>query len=289
MNHEVTRFAPSPTGFLHLGHAHAALFAAKLAEDTGGRFLLRIEDIDRGRCRTEYEDAIFEDLRWLGLNWVEPVWRQSEHMTDYARALERLESDGLVYPCFCTRKEIQAEIKNAVHAPHGPDGFLYPGTCRGLSKSERENRIGEGTAFALRLDTVRALRRAEAANGGPLGWTDRAGGRQKCDPTMFGDVVLARKDTPTSYHLSVTLDDHAQGVSLVTRGKDLFPATHIQRILQALLDLDVPEYHHHELLCDPTGRRYAKRDQAHSLRALKNAGVTPGNVRAMAGFGNEQP
>ncbi len=275
----VTRFAPSPTGLLHLGHAYSALFAERAARDAGGRFLLRIEDIDRGRCRPEFEAAIFEDLAWLGLDWETPVRRQSEHMADYAAALARLEADCLTYPCFCTRKEIQAEVARSGHAPHGADGALYPGTCRRLDAGERRARVEAGEAHALRLDCT-----AAAARAGPLHWHDRARGRQAAEVAAHGDVVLARKDTPTSYHLAVTLDDHIEGVSLVTRGLDLFEATHVHRLLQAVLGLHVPEYHHHRLLAAPDGRRLAKRNRSLTLRALREAGQPPAEVRRLAGF-----
>lgn len=275
----VTRFAPSPTGLLHLGHAFAALFAQGAAREAGGRFLLRIEDIDAGRCRPEFEAAILEDLRWLGLVWDGPVWRQSERMHAYAEALGRLDATGLLYPCFCTRKDIRREIERAGGAPHGPEGPPYPGTCRALPAQERTRRIESGTPYALRLDLARAL-----AMTGPLIWHDRAAGEQKATPEIFGDPVLARKDIPTSYHLAVTVDDAAQGVTLVTRGQDLFHATHIHRLLQALLDLPVPDYHHHGLITDSEGRRFAKRDRSITLRALREAGHGPAEVRAMAGL-----
>jgi len=269
----VTRSAPSPTGRLHLGHAYSSLFAYEAAKAANGRFLLRIEDIDRTRCRPEFEAGIMEDLRWLGLDWEQPVRRQSEHMDDYAAALARLREAGLVYPCFCTR----AEIAEASQAPHGPDGPLYPGTCRALSVAEREARIAAGTAFALRLDMAQATVQA-----GPLEWRDRGHGLVRAAPDSFGDVVIARKDTPTSYHLAVTLDDHLQGITLVTRGEDLFTATHIHRLLQALLDLDTPEYHHHALVLGPDGKRLAKRANAPTLASLREAGHSPDDVRRMA-------
>lgn len=274
----VTRFAPSPTGLLHLGHAYSALFAHAVAKESGGRFLLRIEDIDRSRCRAEFEDAIAEDLAWLGLDWEIPVRRQSEHMADYAGALSELEHQGLLYPCFCTRADISREISGASSAPHGPDGPVYPGTCRTLNLSMRRERIAAGTPHALRLDVKTALKRT-----GPLVWTDRARGEVRAAPEIFGDVVLARKDTPTSYHLAVTLDDHLQGVSLVTRGVDLFAATHVHRLLQALLGLKTPDYHHHGLLVGADGKRFAKRDRSLTLRALREAGRTPAEVEAMIG------
>lgn len=274
----VTRFAPSPSGFLHLGHAYSALFAESVAGEAG-RFLLRIEDIDRGRCRPEFEAAICQDLEWLGLGWEAGVRRQSEHMDDYAGALEILDGIGLVYPCFCTRAAIRAEIERSGAAPHGPDGPVYPGICRGLPRAETRDRIAAGEAHALRLDMARATARA-----GPLDWHDRERGTTEARPEIFGDVVLARKDTPTGYHLAVTVDDHIQGITLVTRGEDLLPATHVHRLLQALLGLDTPEYRHHRLLTDETGRRLAKRHDSLSMRSLRERGRTAAEVRAMAGF-----
>jgi glutamyl-Q tRNA(Asp) synthetase len=275
----VTRFAPSPTGYLHIGHAHSALAGWYAARRAGGRFLLRIEDIDRSRCRPEFTAGILEDLVWLGLDWDRPVRVQSEHFADYRSALERLASRGLVYPCFCTRAAIKAEVARADAAPHGIEGPAYPGTCRALAPAERERKMTGGEAFALRLDIARAL-----ALTGPLRWEDEVAGRIAADPLSHGDVVLARKDTPTSYHLAVTLDDALQGVTLVTRGEDLFAATHIHRLLQTLLDLPTPRYRHHPLLKDAAGRRFAKRDRAQTLRALREAGHTPEAVRRMAGF-----
>jgi glutamyl-Q tRNA(Asp) synthetase len=272
----VTRFAPSPTGYLHLGHAYSALISAGAARDAGGRFLLRIEDIDFGRCRPQFEAAILEDLAWLGFVWEEPVRRQSEHLADYRKALDTLQAAGLIYPCFCTRADIRAEIARAGAAPHGPDGAIYPGTCRALSATVRAERLDAGELHALRLDMARAV---EAA--GALTWHDRERGDIAADPAPFGDVVLARKDTPTSYHLAVTLDDHLEGVTLVTRGEDLFEATHVHRLLQALLGSDTPEYAHHVLLRDASGRRFAKRDRALTLHELRAAGRTPEWVRGM--------
>lgn len=274
----VTRFAPSPTGPLHLGHAHAALFAAHAA-GPGGRFVLRIEDIDGTRNRPEFEAAILEDLAWLGLDWERPVRRQSEHMADYAAALDALRAQELLYPCFCTRREIRTEIERAGEAPHGPDGPLYPGTCRGLTPREREARIDAGLPYAWRLDAERATRRT-----GSLAWRDLAKGTIDAKPEIFGDVVLARKETPASYHLAVTVDDALQGITLVTRGEDLFEATHVHRLLQAMLGLPVPEYRHHGLILDDTGKRLAKRDKAATLKSLREAGKTPAEVRALAGF-----
>ncbi|SLN26718.1 tRNA glutamyl-Q(34) synthetase GluQRS [Oceanibacterium hippocampi] len=277
----VTRFAPSPTGYLHLGHAHSALAAWQAARRAGGRFLLRIEDIDGGRARPEFVAGIQEDLAWLGLDWEQPVRRQSKHMDDYAAALARLDAAGLLYPCFCTRKEIAAEIAASGNAPHGPDGPRYPGTCRGLDDGERRAREAAGIPFALRLDMDSALR---AIAGRTLGWTDARRGPVALDPAPFGDVVLARKEIPTSYHLAVTVDDALQGVTCVIRGEDLFEATHVHRLLQALLGLPTPDYCHHRLLTDAAGRRLAKRDGAPTIRALREAGRSPEEVIAMAGM-----
>jgi glutamyl-Q tRNA(Asp) synthetase len=275
----VTRFAPSPTGYLHLGHAHSALTGWRAARRAGGRFLLRLEDIDQTRYRPEFAAAIFEDLAWLGLDWDGPVRVQSEHFADYRAALDRLEAAGLLYPCFCTRAAIKAEMARAVAAPHGPEGPLYPGTCRALEPAERARRVAAGESFALRLDVAAALARC-----GPLFWEDEIAGRIAADPASLGDVVLARKEAPASYHLAVTVDDALQGVTLVTRGVDLFAATHIHRLLQALLDLPVPRWRHHPLLTDAAGRRFAKRDRAQTLRALRETGHVPAEVRALAGF-----
>lgn len=268
----VTRFAPSPTGRLHIGHVASALFARR----AGDRFILRIEDIDKGRCRPEFEQGIYEDLAWLGLTWETPVRRQSDHFDDYRAALEKLMDKKVLYPCFCTRKD----IAEAPSAPHGPDGALYPGTCRRLPPSDAEEKIAGGTPYALRLDVEKALNMT-----GPLSWNDRGRGRQHAAPVSLGDVVLARKDTPASYHLCVTTDDHLQGVTLVTRGEDLLHATHIHRLLQALLDLNVPEWHHHSLMLDDKGQRFAKRNNAVTIQHMRIVeGRTPDEVMAMAGF-----
>jgi glutamyl-Q tRNA(Asp) synthetase len=276
----VSRFAPSPTGCLHLGHAYSALLAEAAARQAGGRFLLRIEDIDGGRCRPEFDAAIIDDLAWLGLAWQEPVRRQSAHLDDYAAALDRLDDAGLLYPCFCTRAEIRAEIEAAGQAPHGPDGPLYPGTCRTLDPSLRRQRQDAGEPFALRLHMTEATRRA-----GALTWHDQKQGEIAANPARFGDVVLARKDVPTSYHLAVTVDDNLQGVSLVVRGEDLFEASHVHRLLQALLDLATPEYAHHPLIMGEDGRRLAKRDRAETIQSLRQAGTTPAEVRQRVGVG----
>lgn len=275
----VTRFAPSPTGLLHLGHAHAALFAEQAARAAGGRFRLRIEDLDGTRCRAEFTAAIFRDLAWLGLSWEEPVRRQSDRFADYRVALDELSARGLLYPCFCTRRQILAEVARSPSAPQGPTESIYPGTCRALEPATARARMETGEPYALRLDMHRALGLA-----GPLNWHDRARGWIAARPEDFGDIVLARKETPASYHLAVVLDDAAEGVTLVTRGQDLFPATHIHRLLQALFDLPVPDYHHHPLIADETGRRLAKRDGALSLASLREQGLGPEEVRRRAGF-----
>jgi glutamyl-Q tRNA(Asp) synthetase len=271
-----TRFAPSPTGRLHLGHAYSALFAFDAARRAGGRFLLRLEDIDPTRCRSEFEAAISDDLAWLGLSWETPIRRQSEHLADYATALDRLAAAELIYPCFCTRAEIKTEIARAGAAPHGPDGPVYPGTCRGLSTTERSQRQASGVSFALRLDMGKAVART-----GALTWHDLKRGLIAAMPEIFGDVVLARKETPTSYHLAVTVDDHLQGVTLVTRGEDLLPSTDVHRLLQALLDLPTPDYHHHALIRAADGQRLAKRANAPTLQSLRDAGHTLDDVRRM--------
>ncbi|MBL6945728.1 MAG: tRNA glutamyl-Q(34) synthetase GluQRS [Rhodospirillales bacterium] len=276
MTETITRFAPSPTGHLHLGHAYSALVARTQASRRGGRLIVRIEDIDTTRCRPEFETAIFEDLAWLGLSWEEPVRRQSDHMDDYAGALDRLANLGVLYPCFCTRKDIAREIAGAANAPHGPDGPVYPGTCRALARDEQKRRMEASEPHALRLDMTAAITQA-----GKLSWRDETAGTVDATPEIFGDVVLARKDTPTSYHLAVTLDDHLQGVTMVTRGRDLFDATHVHRLLQALLGLSTPAYLHHELLVGADGKRYAKRDASLTLRSLRKAGKSPADVRQM--------
>ncbi|WP_426956625.1 tRNA glutamyl-Q(34) synthetase GluQRS [Muricoccus radiodurans] len=276
-----TRFAPSPTGFLHLGHAHSALIAWRAARGEGGRFLLRIEDIDRTRCRPEFTAAIEEDLRWLGLDWDGPVRVQSGHFAEYRGVLDALAGRGLLYPCFCTRADIAREWAAIGQAPHGPDGPIYPGTCRQLSPAERASRIAAGQPYALRLDVAASL----ATLGAPLDFEEVGEGRVRCDPARFGDVVLARKEVPASYHLCVTHDDALQGVTLVTRGEDLRPATDLHRLLQALMGWPAPRYRHHRLLTGPDGKRLAKRDGAVALRALREAGRTPEEVCALAGEG----
>jgi glutamyl-Q tRNA(Asp) synthetase len=281
----VTRFAPSPTGHLHLGHAHSALLAwhaaRESAPDSGGRFLLRIEDIDGSRCRPEFEAAIQEDLAWLGIDWECPVRRQSEHFDEYRGVLAELEEMGLLYPCFCSRKDIAA----ATAAPHGAEGPVYPGTCRNLDPILAAARRAQGDPFALRLDVAKAHRMA-----GPLAFREiEPGGTERqiaARPELLGDVVLGRRDIPASYHLCATWDDHLQGINLVIRGADLRDSTHIHRLLQALLGLATPRYRHHLLLTNESGVRLSKRDGAQALQTLRAQGVSGGAVRAMAGFSN---
>jgi glutamyl-Q tRNA(Asp) synthetase len=273
----VTRFAPSPTGLLHLGHAFSALTAFDAARDEGGRFLLRIEDTDQGRIRPEFEAAIFEDLAWLGLAWETPVRRQSEHMDDYARALDRLIADGLVYRCFKTRKEILAEID---HAPHEAAAVVRGGP---LPAEDEARRLEAGDTFAWRLWLDRA-REHLGARWDDLGF-EADGVKTKAEPERLGDAILARKEFPSSYHLASVHDDALQGVTCVIRGEDLKDAAHLHVLLQALLDLPTPSYRHHRLILGPDGKRLAKRDQAATLAALRQAGKTPEDVRAMVGRG----
>lgn len=264
-----TRFAPSPTGHLHLGNAYSALIGWTRARATCGAFRLRIEDIDRTRCKPEYEQAILEDLAWLGLDWDGPVLRQSDRTAIYAAAIEQLRATGLEYPCFCTRADIAA----AATAPHGPDGPAYPGTCRSLSETERQARMAT-ERFAWRLDVAAAM-----GHTGPLTWHDSQAGTVIANPAAAGDIVVGRKEIGASYHLAVVIDDAAQGVTEVVRGSDLFAATHVQRLLQALLGLAEPRYHHHDLVHDAQGRRLAKRDGAPTLVDLRLAGADPAAVR----------
>ncbi len=265
----VTRFAPSPTGFLHLGHARAAVIACRRAREAGGRFLLRIENIDATRCRPEFEAAILDDMAWLGIAPDGPVRRQSEHLAEYAGVLDALRARDLLYPCFCTR----AEIARSGVAPHGPDGPVYPGTCSHLVSDRAAARIAAGEPHAWRL---RAARAAQVA--GPLHYEEEGVGDVACDPRAFGDVVLARKDCPGSYHLCVTHDDWVQGVTLVTRGEELRAATGIHRLLQALMGWPAPRYAHHALVRDASGAKLSKRDGALALQRLRADGVTPEEV-----------
>lgn len=279
---ETTRFAPSPTGGLHLGHAWSALLAHAAARDTGGQFLLRIEDIDAGRCRPEYTEQIIDELKWLGIDWDGPVCIQSGRMGDYRRVLAELTDRGLTYPCFCTRRDIADEIARMQSAPQGPDGPLYPGTCRTLDESTRTRRITTGEPHAIRLDVAACLRTLPTPLDGFLELGQGPGGESGLiapRPDMLGDIVLGRRDVGVSYHLAVVIDDHDQGITLVTRGEDLYAATHVQRLLQAVLGFSAPRYRHHPLIRDASGRRLAKRDQAQTLAALRASGLSPAAVR----------
>lgn len=267
--HIVARFAPSPTGRLHVGHGWSALQAHDLAREQGGQFRLRIEDIDGTRSRAEHVEGIMEDLLWLGIDWDGPVIFQSERLAAYEAGLDRLKAAGIIYPCFCTRAEIAAEIAASLSAPHGPHGPLYPGACRRHSDAERAARLARDP-HGWRIDMAKAVERA-----GPLYWEDMEAGRVEADPASAGDVILARKDAPTSYHLAATLDDAEMGVTHIVRGRDLFAATHVHRLLQALLDLPTPRYRHHRLLAGPGGKRLAKRDGGHALAELRAGGADP--------------
>jgi glutamyl-Q tRNA(Asp) synthetase len=271
------RFAPSPSGRLHLGHAFSALFTWRQAEKLRGEVLLRIEDIDHTRCRAEHIAGIEEDLRWLGLDWPKPVRRQSEHGADYAAMLGRLQDMAVVYPCFCTRAEIRSEIERSANAPHGPDGALYPGICRDMAEEDAARNIAMGKPHAWRLDLSAALDRI--GDRARLDWHDLGHGPIKGEPEQLGDVVLARKDIETSYHLAVVHDDALQEITHVTRGEDLLHATHLHVLLQALLGYPTPLYHHHGLIRDEEGQRLATRDKARTLEALRTEGMTAETVR----------
>jgi glutamyl-Q tRNA(Asp) synthetase len=271
--HMITRFAPSPTGDLHLGHAYAAKVAHDLAREAGGRFLLRQEDIDAGRVKPEFYRRIEEDLEWLGFRWDGGILLQSARREAYEDALDTLKKMGLAYPCFCTRKDIQV----ALSAPHGPDTAIYPGTCRVLSARETHDRIATGEAHAWRFDAGKA-----AAIHGGLSFHDLRFGKIRVDTSVNRDAVLARKDIGVAYHLAVVVDDDFQEITHVTRGEDLLGATHIHRQLQAILGFREPAYLHHACLCDESGKRLAKRDDARSIRALREQGLSPAKVLAMA-------
>ena len=288
----VVRFAPSPSGELHLGHAYSALFTESKARELGARLILRIEDIDLLRCRPAFTDAILRDLDWLGLTWEEPVRIQSGHMDDYRSALARLDAMGVLYPCFATRGDIARAIEGKPDHPRDPDGSpVYPGLSKSLSPEERERRIAAGEPHALRIDMARALEAVAAKMSLPLAFrelgTGPAGetGAVEADLAAWGDVVIARKDIGTSYHIAVVTDDALQGVTHVTRGQDLFHATAIHRLLQVLLDLPEPVYMHHGLVRDDTGRRLSKTARDRSLRALREAGVTAQDIRRKFGLG----
>jgi glutamyl-Q tRNA(Asp) synthetase len=279
----VTRFAPSPTGYLHKGHAFSALTAKKAARDACGRFLLRIEDIDATRCKPEFEAAILEDLAWLGLDWERPVRRQSENLADYQGVIERLRDEGLVYRCFRTRREVLDEIGRAPHGPgEGPEGAAFVGAP--VPAAEELALLAEGRAFAWRLSLAEAKRRL-GPHWDRLAFEEQGKGMIQARPETAGDVVLGRKDVGVAYHLAVVWDDALQGVTHVIRGEDLFEATHIQRLLQALLGLPTPVYRHHALVTGPDGRRFAKRDRSQTLRELRESGLTADQLKAELGFG----
>ena len=283
------RFAPSPNGYLHLGHAFSAMLNDDLARQSGGRFLLRIEDIDPTRCRPEFEAAIDEDLTWLGLSWEKPARRQSEYFAEYRAALEKLAGLGLVYPAFESRAEtarLVAEREKEAPWPRDPDGApLYPGTARALAPEERARRLQSGAPYALRLDMTAACARV-----GPLSWIERGQGSEgetgtvAGNPGAWGDVIIARKETPTSYHLAVVVDDALQGITEVVRGLDLFWSTSVHRLLQALLGLPQPIYRHHRLICDASGQKLSKSTAATGLRELRVAGATPAEIRSRVGL-----
>jgi glutamyl-Q tRNA(Asp) synthetase len=290
MYSRVLRFAPSPNGYLHLGHAYSALLNYDMARELGGRLLLRIEDIDAERCRPEYERAIYDDLRWLGMAWQEPVRRQSENFADYQMAIGRLEAQGLLYPSFESRRDLAAlaaDLERQGNWPRDPDGVpLYPGRARKLSVAERQRRREAGEPFALRLAMDKAVARAgvvtwNETGAGPAGQT----GLITAAPQMWGDIVLARKDAAASYHLAAVIDDALQGVTEIVRGKDLFWATSIHRLLQTLLGLPEPTYHHHKLILDDAGQKLAKSTNATGLRELRAAGLQPFDIRRMVGLG----
>jgi glutamyl-Q tRNA(Asp) synthetase len=289
MTQPVFRFAPSPNGPLHLGHALSALLNFDMARSTGGRFLLRMEDIDETRCRPEFEAAIYEDLAWLGLEWEQPVRRQSAHFDEYRAALEMLDALRLTFPAFESRADLARMVADRdvrERWPRDPDGVpVYPGAARQMREEERQTRLTSGGAYAIRLDMERAIEWT-----GPLQWTETGAGpggetgQITANPAVWGDVIVGRKETPTSYHLAVVLDDALQSVTHVVRGQDLFWSTSVHRVLQSLLDLPAPDYHHHRLVLDGDGRKLSKSTQATGLRELRAAGATPADIRKLVGL-----
>ena len=276
-----TRFAPSPTGHMHLGHVFSALFSYEAAKKLGGKFILRMEDIDSQRSSKVFEESIYEDLEWLQIKYITDIRYQADHMDDYKGAIKELQKLDMVYPCFCSRSDIKAEIMRAGNAPHEEETSIYPGTCRRLSKEERIKKIAIGTSFAWRLNI-----RAAAKKLGNLVWRDLRLGKHTVPVGTMGDVVLARKDVPTSYHLSATLDDHIQRIGLVTRGEDLVSATHVHKIIQSLLELKSPIYLHHPLILDSKGVRLSKRTRAQTVKSLKTSGLKRNDVIDLFGKDN---
>ena len=264
---EITRFAPSPTGFLHLGHAFAAMYAYRAAT-TNGKFLLRIEDIDLYRCKKIYEENIYIDLDWLGIKWEKPVLKQTNNKKEYSEAIYELDKLGLVYPCFCSRSKVNKEISYSLSAPQSKIYKTYSGRCRSLSSKEIEERKKNNEKFCLRLNMTKAIDYC----GKSLTFFEKKLGEVKINPSIFGDIILSRKDINTSYHLSVTIDDSTQGISLVTRGKDLFESTYIHRLLQCLLNLSTPKYDHHNLILDNNGKKLSKRDSSISIKSIRETG-----------------
>ena len=275
----VTRFAPSPTGKLHLGHAYSALYSEKIARENNGKFIVRIEDIDKTRCKQQYVDCILDDLNWLRVKWCDEVLIQSTRIEQYQLASKKLLSLGMLYPCFCTRKEIASNSDVANRKLHNENNSLYPGTCRNLSDEEVSEKIRKRIPYSLRLNSAKAKQKV-----GKVYWSDHLSGLHEVDYDVMGDVVIVRKDIGTSYHLAVTVDDDFQGVNLVTRGLDLFESTHVHRVLQSLLDLDIPEWSHHELIRDSAGKSYSKSDQSLSLEKLRESGVSAKDIRKDLGF-----
>ncbi|MEE2808607.1 MAG: tRNA glutamyl-Q(34) synthetase GluQRS [Verrucomicrobiota bacterium] len=275
----ITRFAPSPTGRLHMGHAYSALFAESLAANEGGEFLLRIEDIDANRCRKEYTEGIYEDLQWLGICWQSDVLIQSTRFDAYKNSLNILREMGVLYPCFCSRKKIEAEQSNAGLAPHGSGSPKYLGHCRKIDSKNRRDRIAQGEPHSWRLDCSEAF-----SITGDLRWVDRLAGTITVDPSILGDVIISRKDIATSYHLAVTLDDAEQGITLISRGEDLMESTHVHRLLQCLLDLPVPQWCHHKLIKNPEGKRFSKREGGLTLKQIRDSGIRAEDLRNELGF-----
>ena len=283
-----TRFAPSPTGYLHLGHIYSALFARINAKLQGGRFLLRMENIDSDRCQPFYEDIIKKDLQWLGITWDGIIRRQSEHLEDYASALGKLKQMGVLYPCFCSRKKIQREVQESNRAPHnvnaGFEATIYPGICRNLTLKTKKKKIENGIPYALRLNIERANQLV-----GNIKWVDFDEGEIQATPSLFGDVVVARKDVQTSYHLAVTVDDHLQGINFVTRGQDLCQITHVHCLLQALLGYQTPQYRFHKLILNENGQKLSKRIESLSVNRLRDRGYTPSDIMDLLPLSKIQP